>query len=117
DKTAAQGLEPRLPRPERGVLPLHQAATDSQDIDARALSASAICSRAAETSTPSASRRRASARSSERSTLSAPATLPSFRYQTESSPASRSPRQISSSQSTAGPTYSRLAQSARSLKK
>src|SRR5436853_1985232 len=26
-KAAAQGLEPRLPRPERGVLPLHQAAT------------------------------------------------------------------------------------------
>jgi hypothetical protein len=25
-KTAAQGFEPRLPRPERGVLPLHQAA-------------------------------------------------------------------------------------------
>jgi hypothetical protein len=25
-KAAAQGLEPRLPLPERGVLPLHQAA-------------------------------------------------------------------------------------------
>ena len=26
DEAAAQGLEPRLPRPERGVLPLHQGA-------------------------------------------------------------------------------------------
>ena len=50
----------------------------------------------------SASRRRASARSSERPTLSAPATLPSFRYQTENSPPSRSPRQISSSHSCGG---------------
>lgn len=30
-KTAAQGFEPRLPRPERGVLPLHQAAMQSSE--------------------------------------------------------------------------------------
>ena len=34
-RTAAQGLEPRLPRPERGVLPLHQAATGARQ-DTRA---------------------------------------------------------------------------------
>ncbi len=120
------GLRPRDSNPEiqlqrLACCQLHQGATrraeeyrragstaDQAPIAERSLSGSAICSLAPETSTPSASRRRASARSSERSTLRAPATRPSFRYQTENSPLSRSPRQISSSQSLAGPTYSRL---------
>ena len=83
------------PRPTPGCV---RSGADRGEVAA----GSAICSLAAETSTPSASRRRASARSSERSTLSAPATLPSFRYQTENSPPSRSPRQISSSHSCGG---------------
>ena len=48
----------------------------------RSLPASAMRSRAALTSTPSASIRRASARSSERPTLRQPATRPPCRYQT-----------------------------------
>src|SRR5262245_17364500 len=82
-----QGFEPRLPRPERGVLPLHQGPPLGQkprryaSRSAISLSSSPSMAFASSeaTSTPSASSERATASSSERSTVSAPATLPSLR--------------------------------------
>ena len=77
------------------MLPLHQAATRRgyrpQDKGLSAGSASVARRRRR----PSAIICRAWARSSERPTLRAPATRSSFRYQTENSPLSRSPRQTS----------------------
>ena len=69
------------------------------------------------TSAPDSIRARAWMRSSERPTARAPATRPSFQYQAENSPSSIEPRTTTSSQSSAGPTYSRPVQSLRSLKK
>ncbi len=92
--TPGLGLEPRSPAPEAGVLPARRPRKAARTIasvfgrnspqgvtSARSLSGSPSRAFASSdpTSTPSASSVRAWPRSSERSTLKAPATLPSLR--------------------------------------